>query len=421
MPVVTLREESTQQGNFYVPRYEIKIAGANLPRNVLRDVLQVTYTDSVKELDNFEFTVNNWDAEKCQFKYVGSETIESLAKNPLHQLFNPCLHEVEVYMGYGGKLPLMIKGNLTTMAPNFPSSGGSTLTVRGLNILHKLRTKQYTYSWVADAEERETARHPAGWKESEIAESFETLTDPYEKDEKDKKDKRFPLRVEIDQNALSKEQPITYVAQDNQYDIDFLLSRARRIGYVIFIKEEERENGRVTKQRRLYFGPSDANHPGLRLVTFELKWGISLIDFKPTFTTANQIKSVTVNGWNRSTKRPITGKASLDDPQFKLNGDLHKLLEKCDARQERVVHKPVFTQSEADALAKTILLERSKDLVMASGTCVGLPDLRAGQRVNISGLGARFNGEYFVTNTTHTINDSGYITTFDARREDPGK
>ena len=68
-----------------------------------------------------------------------------------------------------------------------------------------------------------------------------------------------------------------------------------------------------------------------------------------------------------------------------------------------------------------ILLERSKDLVKASGSCVGLPELRAGQRVTIGGLGVRFSGEYFVTDTTHTINDSGYITKFGIRREDQGK
>ena len=41
----------------------------------------------------------------------------------------------------------------------------------------------------------------------------------------------------------------------------------------------------------------------------------------------------------------------------------------------------------------------------ATGTTVGLPDLRAGQRVRIKGVGSRFSGTYFVTKTTHTIND----------------
>jgi phage protein D len=237
---MTLRDQSKRQGDFYVPRYEIKIAGANLPQNVVRDVLQVTYSDNIKELDSFELTVSNWDAEKRQFKYVGSETNESLANNPLHQLFNPSRHGVEVAMGYEKNLTLMMKGDLTTMEPNFPSAGGPTLTVRGLNILHKLRRKQYSHTWVADSSGGETAKHPSGWRESEIARSLRTLTDP---DDKEKKP-RFPLPVEIDENALSKEHPITYVAQDGQYDIDFLLSRARRIGYVVFIKEEERDKGR---------------------------------------------------------------------------------------------------------------------------------------------------------------------------------
>ncbi|HYT56331.1 MAG TPA: hypothetical protein VEQ38_16620 [Verrucomicrobiae bacterium] len=404
MQTVTLRDESKRQGDFYVPRYEIKIAGANLPQNVVRDVLQVAYSDNVTELGGFEFTVSNWDAEKREFKYVGSETTDSLAKNPLHQLFNPSRHEVELYLGYGGKLSLMIKGDLTTVEPSFPSSGGPTLNVRGVNVLNKLRTKQFDIPTWTDE------------KPSRIAKSFEDLRDP-----SDPGKKRFPLEVEIDDNAVQKEEKIKYLAQHNQYDIDFLLALARRVGYVIFIKEEEREKGRVTKPRRLYFGPSDANHPGLRLVTFELRWGISLIDFKPTFTTANQIKTVTLNGWNRSTKQPITGTASLDSAKFKLNRDLHRQLETPDARAEQVVDEPVFTQRQADDRAAAILLERSKNLVTASGTCVGLPDLRAGQRVKIAGLGARFSGEYFVTETTHTINDSGYTTKFSVRREDPGK
>jgi phage protein D len=189
---------------------------------------------------------------------------------------------------------------------------------------------------------------------------------------------------------------------------------------VVFVKEEERKKNRVVKPRRLYFGPSDAKHPDSPK-TFELKWGISLMDFKPTLTTANQIKSVTVHGWNRSTKQSITGRASLDDPKSKLNRDLYKHLENCDAREERVVDKPVCSQKEADELARGILLERSKDLVKAGGTCVGLPELRAGQRVKIAGLGARFSGEYFITDTTHTISDAGYITKFNGRREEPGK
>jgi Bacteriophage probable baseplate hub protein len=400
--VVALREESARQGAFYVPRFEIKIAGANLPRDVLRDVMQVSYKDSVKELDSFELTVNNWDADKKQFKYVGAETQESLKKNPLHSLFNPCGHDVDLLMGYGSNpLTLMLRGNFTTMEPNFPSSGGSTLSVRGLNILHKLRTSRHTFSWEK-------------LRPSEIAKTFPDLPS----DSKEQNQKRFPLPVDTDGNDLNSETQIEYIAQSNQWDIEFLLALARRAGYVIFIKEEEKQGGTV-KPRRLYFGPSDGNHPNVRPKTFELKWGLSLIDFKPTLTTANQIKTVKVNGWDRKTKKPIQGSASVED--LKVNGDLRENFESCDEREERVEDAPVFTLDEANKMARDLLKERSRDLVKASGTCIGLPELRAGQLVVIGNLGSRFSSQYFITDTTHTMGDGGYITKFNARREDPDK
>jgi phage protein D len=58
-------------------------------------------------------------------------------------------------------------------------------------------------------------------------------------------------------------------------------------------------------------------------------------------------------------------------------------------------------------------------MVKCTGASVGLPDLRAGRKAEIAGLGPRLSGEYFITESTHTIGDSGYRTTFAARRERP--
>ena len=397
--VVTLGEESQRVSGFYVPQFELRIEGVGLPRDVLRDVIQITYRDNIREIDNFEITVNNWDPSTNSFKYVGSETHETLSgsgsENHLHRLFEPCNKEVSVKLGYVGDLRLMMTGNFTTMEPNFPNSGAPTLTVRGLNILHQLRRKQYTTSW-------------QNKKDSEIAENIATLRDPQTGR------KRFPLPIMIDTNAKGDEEPLDYVAQRNQYDVDFLLSRARRRGYVLFIQETE-------EGRKLYFGPSQGGQmAGIRDVSFRLEWGKSLVDFKPTLTTANQIKSVTVNGWNRRTRRPISETVTLDDRRLNRNRDLYELLQRCDPREEVVVDEPVFTQRQARERAIAILSDQQKEMVKTAGTTVGLPDLRAGQRVHIQGLGSRFSGIYFITDTAHTINDSGYITKFNARREDEG-
>lgn len=400
MTVTSLLEESRNQGHFYLPQFEVRIQGSNLPRNVLRDVTQISYKDNIKEIDGFDITVNNWDPGTRDFKYVGAETKASLESNPLNRLFEPCNKEVEIWMGYLGDLHLMLKGTFTTMEPNFPSGAPSTLTVRGLNVLHQLRRKQYTYAWTDK-------------RDSEIAENIATLTDPQ------LKKKRFPIPIVTDEKAKGQEKPIKYVAQKNQYDIDFLLARARQRGYVVVVMEGDPKGRGVQRQQRLYFGPSqEGQMAGLRSVTFELKWGATLIDFKPTLTSANQIKSVTVNGWNRSTRQPISETVNLDDKRLNVNRDLHEVLQKCDPREEVVVDEPVFTPAQARERAIAILMDRHKEMVKASATCVGLPDLRAGQWVNIVGLGSRFSGTYFITDSTHSINDQGYITKFNARRED---
>ncbi|MBA7490397.1 hypothetical protein ES702_00935 [subsurface metagenome] len=87
-------------------------------------------------------------------------------------------------------------------------------------------------------------------------------------------------------------------------------------------------------------------------------------------------------------------------------------------RIEVIADKPVCTKKEAKQLAKEALENIVKGMVKASGSTVGLPDLRAGTNIEIKNLGELFNGRYFVTQTTHTISDTGYTTNFSARKEE---
>src|SRR5438270_3984350 len=107
--------------DFYVPAFRIRIRGQEV--NVgTHDVMNVTYSDSLTAIDSFDLSVNNWDADKRTFKYSDSA------------LFNPW-QDVELYMGYyrngDDQRRLMLTGDITTLAPNFPANGGPTLGVRG--------------------------------------------------------------------------------------------------------------------------------------------------------------------------------------------------------------------------------------------------------------------------------------------------
>ncbi|MBR0820219.1 phage late control D family protein [Bradyrhizobium liaoningense] len=401
MAVVTLAKQAREFGEFYIPRFEVHAEGTAVPEAIIRDITQVTYKDSIKEIDSFELTVGNWDSAARRFKYIGSETEKTLSpaspESLRYKLLEPCAREFELRMGYGSRLTVMTRGSVTTMEPNFPASGPPTLAVRALNVLHRLRDKQRSQHWTNK-------------KDSQIAQSIKTLTDPATQKK---------LKIRVSKTAMSKEIPLDYVAQDNQYDIDFLFLRARNAGYVVFIDSEKKANGKI--EEFLYFGPSDDKHPRLRDVTYELEWGISLIDFKPTLSTAKQVKSVEVRAWNRQTNKAIRETVDLKHPDIKTNSDLLELLTQpgCQPREEVVANEPQVTPQQARRRALAILSDRLKEMVTAQGTTVGLPDLRSGQRIRIKGVGSRFSGTYFVTETTHTIGDSGYTTRFTARREEP--
>jgi phage protein D len=277
-------------------------------------------------------------------------------------------------------------GNFTTMETSFTQSGPSTLTVRGLNVFHSMRRKKYTTAW-----ENKTP--------SEIAEKIGGLYD--------KGQKRFPVPIKIIEGTKTGEQPIPFVTEADQFDIDFLLNLARQHGYEITMSQD---------QKVLLFGrSSEARMP----VNYELNWGRTLVEFKPTLTTAGQFKSITVKGWDRKTQKPIEEKVAYDDKKLRgMNAKFGELVTQCDPHEEQVVDLPVFSKADARSRALGLMRDNSARIIRASGTTIGLPDLRSGTKLNIQGLGARLSGEYLVTKTTHSIGEGGYTTKFECRLED---
>lgn len=359
---------------FYVPHFEVKLNGRSAGKEVIRDIISVTYKDNIKEIDKFEITINNWDAKDRKFKYSDDT------------LFDPG-KEIELWMGYFGKdrMRLMLKGEITSLRPTFPTDGQPTLAISGLNLLHRLRKKQESRAYI-------------DLKDSEIAKQI---------------GQRLNIYIQTNREAVAKETPYEYLFQDNQYDIVFLMERARRIGYDLFV-EEQGENGQ-SQSSKLHFSPSQ----NVRRTTYQLTYGKSLIEFQPTLTTANQVGQVTVRGWDSRRKRKIEHTAKRSD--LSSNAGREVVEQAFNQREEIIADQPIESQAEAKRLAEETLERISKDMVKGNGSVVGLPDLRAGGVLMIDGLGTgeRFNGRYFVTATTHTISDSGYKTNFECRKEEP--
>jgi len=390
----------SQSETFYVPRFEVYVEGDKLPSNVVDDILQVTYKDSINDIDLFTIEINNWDADKRTFKFAPPQ-------KGYEGVFDPG-KKIEIRMGYYKNMRRMMRGIITGLEPNFPESGASTLSVHGLNELHKYRTEKHTFSWVQENKtDTDIAKELCG---------------------KPMKTGQPGLGLAIDAHPDSNEEADGTVFMNNEFDIVFLVERARRHGYDIYLEDE-------ASTPTLFFGrTSDTSAAPV----YQLEWGKSLISFKPTLTTAEQVGAVVVRGWNRKTNKPIEVTFTLQDlwkEQKKSQTEITRLTQISQAygnRTDVITDHPAGNNDEAKKLARAALTKKNNRMITATATTVGLPDLRSGCDVEILGFGVQtdkngnpqgassdFDGEYFVTDSTHTIGGSGYRTEITARRKGP--
>ena len=381
---------------FYVPAYEVKLvsaggaAGQPIPGDVLRDVIEVTFENSIERVDSFSLSLNNWNADTREPSFLGSPTADWLK-------FVQPGNNVQLSMGYQGRSPdmrVMTIGPITSLVADFPESGAPRMSVTGNSILENGRKKQYTWKWPQTG---------AGTTESQVAKDLGASV-------ADSPPGRPGLGVEVRVNdqAAAREQQVDSIMMNNEYPIVFLAQLAKRNGYDVVLTQDP-----STGSPYVYFGPSQL----VSDTTYELDWGKSLVSFKPTISVSKQVNKVTVNGWDRKSKQPIRGVATTD--QMTINTDLWAFVEAM-GHEEVVANAPVDNQAQADRKAADYLNAQLQEMVTATGVTVGLPDLRAGRSVQIQGVDPLLDGRWFLTSTTHTINDSGYRTTFNARRESLG-
>ena len=394
--------------DFYVPAFEVKIgpagspgAGKPLPKETLRDIMEVRYVDTVGQFDTFELTVNNWDALKRDFKYTGPAKGTS-DPTRREQLFDPG-QEVELWMGYfkppkggQGALRLMLTGVITKVAPSFPAAGVPTLKVSGVNSLARLIKKQETHVYKEKLRDSDIAMEVD--KRGNL--TFNNV--------------KIPVETNKEARAKEPEHP-DKVTQKNQYDVLFLLQLAHRNGYDLVLRGEEK-NGQY--KQSLYFGPSTQKPPQ----TFLVEWGKSLVQFNPTMKTMKQVNELTVCGWDAMKKEEIkvtVSRKDLDTKGLKDEERLYRIEQGFSEKAEVVVDRPFRNAAEAKTFALGQLSDISKNLVTTHGSTLGTTGIRAGQKIEVQGVGRTFNGPYFITSSTHVIGAGGYLTEFDARLEVP--
>jgi phage protein D len=341
------------------PNFKIFADGNELPVETAADVYEIRVSDFVEGAGMFTIDFNNWDSASGDFKTVGAS-----------QLTEGTV--VDVRAGFNDTAKSLIIGEVTALEPEFTETHTPMMKVHGYDRLHRFRRGRKTRSFL-------------DVKDSDVAQQIAS---------------DLQLRVDAEDSQVTHQ----YLLQSNQSDIDFLLERARRINYEV-----------VVKDKTLFFRKAANN----KAKTVTLEYGLTLKAFSPRLNTTKQVSEVVVQGWDHKNKEAIVGRARQGDELSKMNGQKLgvAISETAFAAATNVfVTKPVFSQGEANQIAKGLFNEMTVEFVSGEGTAIGNTDIRAGQVVELLKLGQRFSGPYYLTSSHHIINSRGYVTKFTAVR-----
>ena len=350
--------------DFYAPAYAVRLGRDDLMRDLMVAVSQVEVDMVLGAASRFTFTVTDCYSHKLHaFKTGRGADVLSLLT------FGA---EVEMCLGYGDakSTPTLVSGTITEITTSFPDGGAPELAVSGYDHGFPLTVGKNSRTW-SKARDSDAAH--------EIA-SFNNLN----------------AKIET-----TKEQH-AQIEQNQESDWEFLKKLADRNHFELYVDE----------RKTLHFGPP--NDKATAVV--RLAYGEGLLSFKPEANLAGQISQVEVYGWNPKTKKAFIGRASTGE-ESGLNGKsagqhLNSLVRDPKKKPTLRLRQPVFTQAEADQRAKAALNERAKQFLTGEGETIGLPELRPDRNVELDKLGAPFSKTYYLQQTTHKIDASGYRTRF---------
>ncbi len=191
------------------------------------------------------------------------------------------------------------------------------------------------------------------------------------------------------------------ISQNNQTNWEFLVGRARRIGYELYVDDTT-----------LHFRKPAVT--GSSVATTEL-WK-DLISLNMRLTSGSQVSTVNVQGWDPQQKQQLVGTASTP-AQVASNSAMQggsTLSSPFGSSTKMIIaNHLVVSQSEATTIAQATFDELAGDSLQIEGEMMGNPVVLPGNLLTISALGTRFNGDYYVTSATHRVDRTGgYKTQF---------
>jgi phage protein D len=281
---------------------------------------------------------------------------------------------IEIKVGNAGTT--VFKGEIVGLEPVYKGGEKTLITIRAMNKLHRLLRKRKSITFT------------------------------------DKTDQQILNQVVGDAGLTldwKHESSIQYkhVYQHNQTDLEFLRTRAARMGCHVWCDDTTVH----VKQPELQAGP-------IATLNVDQAADAILHRLAPRLNSSAIINKVTVKGWNPETKELITGDASVQGSKL---GSQTSVAGSGDLGQEEsyMVDHPIWSAEEAKALAKARLQDASLSYITGEAEVAGNPVFELGKVVkvvaNAIGSDDPFNGNYYLMGVTHRhlaskSKEGGFVT-----------
>jgi phage protein D len=305
----------------------------------------------------------------------------------------------------------LIVARIVGVSFSFPAGGGARLTLTGEDLLSLLKINPQNDTNHQNKDELQIVRDSLSSSNTQL-----TLAS----------DAALPAGVSGTLRSVLHQKTTSY--------LQFITGIADRLDFEVFVDNGAMNGGVSTGQgAQLHFAQARSiTAPTSPLV---LQWGggdpegttsVNITDFNPKLEVADQYNTATAGGANPSNSGHLQQQATVSDILPDLHGDntivapavrdLYYLKSPGETQAPLNVNTSNLDPGRARQQAVAELRKKARQLVTVEGSTVGSLDLRAGIHVQVNGLRPPFDGIYYVTKATHSLDAGGYKTQFTLRR-----
>ncbi len=339
-----------------VASFKIVLNETEISESLLLDVIEIKFEDEINLPSMFNIKFNIVNFIKGENKGIDLKTF-MIGDN------------VKLFMGIDEHVKF-ITGEITSL--DFSFENAPFMEIRGYDMLHRLRFGTMRRSF-------------KNMKDSDIASFIAS---------------EMNLTPEVEATGTM----YPYIFQNNLSNYEFLLERAKRIGYEMQI------DGKT-----FIFRKSGEN----KSPEIMLEYRKDLPSFAIQMRALTEGSKVELRGWDVKDKKEITSTASKGSEKTKMSGK-ESGFEITDSYFESpgmvIMDNMIIDPDDAENMAKAKFNLMLKEFITGQGKCIGNPRIRAGKTIEIKGLGDRISGVYYVISTVHSIKKGAYNTSFKVRR-----